>query len=303
MRPLLPMCRLVTPLAVALALAGAAQAQAPRVGKPLAAFAAQDALTGQALKLEDLRGSIVLVDFWATWCGPCVAELPNVKKAYQKYHDQGFEIVSISLDNDVAKCKAFVKTQQMAWRHVIEGGGWNSRLAKQYGIQAIPAAFVLDANGVIVAEEARGERLAVAIETAMKKTPPKPGGAHAAADADNKLAQAKALLAKKDYVAAATALEALRKDYPGTEAAKQAAQQLEEMKQDPAAKNALEQAAAEKKGAEASKQAENLLGMARGLAKAGNFEAARKKYERVSAEFPDSPQAKIAQAEIEKLPK
>ena len=169
------------------------------VGKPLPNFKATDAITGEPLSLKDFRGKIVLVDFWAVWCPPCIVELPNVKKTYEKYHDKGFEIISISLDKDngIQKCKQFIDRENMTWHHVVEGGFWDTRLAKKYNIQAIPAMFILDANGVVVTDQARGPALAKAIEEAMEKTPPTPS-------TETALRNAQDLLAAKDYVAACT---------------------------------------------------------------------------------------------------
>lgn len=138
------------------------------VGKAFPNFTATDAVTGEKFTLKDLRGKVVLVDFWATWCRPCIGELPNVKRAYKKYKDQGFEIVSISLDTNRRKFKSFVSRQKMDWYHVMDGGGWSTRLAKKYNIRSIPAMVLLDANGVCVSDSARGRRLATAIEKALK---------------------------------------------------------------------------------------------------------------------------------------
>ena len=138
------------------------------VGKAFPNFTATDPVTGEKFALKDLRGKVVLIDFWATWCRPCIGELPNVKRTYKKYKDQGFEIVSISLDTDRRKFKSFVSRQRMDWYHVMDGGGWSTRLAKKYNIRSIPAMFLLDANGVCVSDSARGSRLAPAIEKAMK---------------------------------------------------------------------------------------------------------------------------------------
>ena len=138
------------------------------VGKAFPNFTATDPVTGEKFALKDLRGKAVLIDFWATWCGPCLRELPNVKRTYKKYKDQGFEIVSISLDSDRRKFKSFVSRQKMDWYHVMDGGGWSTRLAKKYNIRSIPAMFLLDAKGVCVSDSARGSRLAPAIEKALK---------------------------------------------------------------------------------------------------------------------------------------
>ena len=129
------------------------------VGQTLAPFSEKD-LDGQPLELASYRGKVVLVDFWATWCGPCVEELPNVIAAYQKFHDQGFDIVGISLDKDRNALTSFLKEHQMPWRQYFDGQGWQNKLADAYGIQAIPATFLLDRDGKIVAKNLRGEALA-----------------------------------------------------------------------------------------------------------------------------------------------
>jgi peroxiredoxin len=134
------------------------QEKVTAIGQPLAPFSEKD-LDGQPLELASYRGKIVLVDFWATWCGPCVGELPNVLAAYQKYHDQGFEIVGISLDKDRAALTSFIKDRGMTWRQYFDGQGWQNKLAEAYGIQSIPATFLLDRDGKIVAKNLRGEAL------------------------------------------------------------------------------------------------------------------------------------------------
>ena len=124
------------------------------VGNKFPDFAEKD-LTGNSLTLSAFKGKLVLVDFWATWCPPCVGELPNVIAAYEKYHRQGFEIVGISLDQDQAKLTAFLKEKGMTWAQYFDGKGWQNKLAAQYGIQSIPATFLLDGEGNIVAKNLR----------------------------------------------------------------------------------------------------------------------------------------------------
>jgi len=147
-------------------------------GKAFPDFTATDAITGDKFSLSDLRGKVVLVDFWATWCGPCVKELPNVTRAYSQYHKQGFEIVSISLDSDRRRFKTFVRSKRMNWYHVMEGGGGRTRLAGKYGVNSIPRMFVLDPAGVCIAENVRGRQLDSVIKRGLEmvdnaKAPPK----------------------------------------------------------------------------------------------------------------------------------
>jgi thiol-disulfide isomerase/thioredoxin len=137
------------------------------LGEEFPNFTARDAVTGEPISLRDLRGSVVLVDFWASWCGPCRRELPHVKRVYEKYRDQGLEIVGISLDSSEDRFRSFVRSNEMDWHHVMEGDGWRTRLALQYGVNSIPRMYLLDANGVCVAERVRGRSLEAAVQRAL----------------------------------------------------------------------------------------------------------------------------------------
>jgi peroxiredoxin len=123
--------------------------------------------SGKPLSIAGYKDKVVLIDFWATWCGPCVAELPNVLKAYAKHHPQGFEIIGISLDSDLKKLQTFVKQKNMTWPQYFDGQGWQNKLAQQYGVNSIPATYLLDRQGKIIAKGLRGEALETAIAAAL----------------------------------------------------------------------------------------------------------------------------------------
>ena len=115
------------------------------VGKPVEMkFTAVD---GRNVDLAAMKGKVVLLDFWATWCGPCVAEIPNVVSTYNKLHDKGFEIVGISLDEDKAALEKFVKEKNMAWAQHFDGNGWKNAIAQKYGINSIPEMWLVDKKG------------------------------------------------------------------------------------------------------------------------------------------------------------
>ena len=117
------------------------------------------ALGGAEIDLAKMKGKVVLVDFWATWCGPCVGEMPTVIAAYDKFKDKGFEVVGISLDQDKAALEGFIKEQGMTWPQYFDGKGWQNDIAGKYGIQSIPATFLVGKDGKIVATDLRGPAL------------------------------------------------------------------------------------------------------------------------------------------------
>ena len=126
-------------------------------------------VAGNPLSIANDKGKVILVDFWATWCPPCRAELPNVLATYQKYHDQGFDIIGISLDDERTNLLAFIKENKMTWPQYFDGQRWDNKLAVKYGIESIPATYLLDGSGKIIGEDLRGDALAEAVAGALKK--------------------------------------------------------------------------------------------------------------------------------------
>lgn len=115
---------------------------------------------GKERKLSDLRGQVVLIDFWASWCGPCRRENPNVVRLYEKYHDQGFEIFSVSLDKDREAWLKAIRDDRLSWpNHVSDLNGWTSSGGKSYGIRSVPSTVLVDREGKVVARNLRGSDL------------------------------------------------------------------------------------------------------------------------------------------------
>ena len=115
--------------------------------------------TNGAVKLSAYRGKLVYLDFWASWCGPCRAENPNVLKAYNKYKDKNFTVLGVSLDAKKEPWLAAIKTDGLTWTEISDLKGWNNMVAKQYTIRSIPQNFLIDPTGKIVGKNLRGDDL------------------------------------------------------------------------------------------------------------------------------------------------
>jgi len=125
------------------------------------------AVDGTDIDLAKLRGKVVLVDFWATWCGPCRMEMPNVVAAYNQFHKDGFEIVGISLDQSKEKLLAYTKQAGMTWPQYFDGKTWANDIGTRYGINSIPTAWLVDKKGFVRSTETRGAALTRQVKTLL----------------------------------------------------------------------------------------------------------------------------------------
>ncbi len=116
-------------------------------------------LEGNPISLADYRGKVVLLDFWAVWCGPCLGEIPRIKTLYEKYHAKGFDVIGVSLDEDEAALRAYINENEMPWRQIFDAQKWSGHLVQQYGVRSIPAPFLIDREGKVISVKARGRLL------------------------------------------------------------------------------------------------------------------------------------------------
>ena len=143
------------------------------VGKPFD-LTFNDAISGTEISMQKLRGKIVVVDFWATWCGPCVAEMPRMKELYAKYHGKGVEFIGVSLDYSAAeggldRLKAFVAKNEIPWPQYYQGHGWESDFSRGLGIDSIPTMFLVDQQGKLFSLDARARLETLIIELMNRK--------------------------------------------------------------------------------------------------------------------------------------
>jgi peroxiredoxin len=137
------------------------------VGRPAPGFTQAD-IKGKPVNLSSYRGQYVLVDFWASWCGPCREENPNVLKAYRKFHSKGFTVLGVSLDNKKENWLEAVRKDGLPWTQVSDLQGWKNAAAVLYGVEGIPMNYLVDKDGKIIAKELRGEDLDKTLATSLQ---------------------------------------------------------------------------------------------------------------------------------------
>jgi thiol-disulfide isomerase/thioredoxin len=154
--------------------------QRESVGKPFE-LEFTDAVKGSTVSINGLKGKVVVVDFWATWCGPCVAEMPKMKEIYDKYHEKGVEFIGVSLDQPKEQggldaLKKYVDENKIPWPQYYQGNGWASDFSKKWGINNIPSMFIVDKEGKLSSVEARGKLETLIPELLAKKSAATPAG-------------------------------------------------------------------------------------------------------------------------------
>ena len=137
-------------------------------GKPVTDFSATD-LDGSPISLQDYRGKVVLLDFWGVWCGFCIDEMPNLKKIYDTYKDQGFDIIGVSLDDEESDLRDYIKKNDIQWRQIYSDERWkDDPLAQRYEITGVPEQWLIDRDGKLISHKARGEKLEQLVVEALK---------------------------------------------------------------------------------------------------------------------------------------
>ena len=139
-----------------------------KIGAPAIEFQTTD-IAGKAVSISAYKGKVLLLDFWATWCAPCRAEMPHVKEVYAAYNAKGFDILGVSMDNNRQALDSYLEEQGMKWRQIYDGKGWQAEIGQVYAVGSIPATFLIDKQGKIRYKNLRGDDLKEAVEELLKE--------------------------------------------------------------------------------------------------------------------------------------
>ena len=159
--------KIIFTLSLNLFICAALNAQ-PKQGQ-VAADIALPSVRGDTIHLSSLKGKVVLLDFWASWCGPCRSSNKELTKLYSKYKSKGFEILGVSLDDDNSKWKMAIAKDKITWLQVNEPGGWEAKTAMMWNISAIPTSFLIDKEGKLLAMDLTGKELEKALKYLIDK--------------------------------------------------------------------------------------------------------------------------------------
>ncbi|MGG5503999.1 peroxiredoxin family protein, partial [Myroides odoratimimus] len=124
---------------------------------------------GKEISLKESLGKLTIIDFWASWCGPCRTENPNVVALYEEYHPKGLNIIGVSLDKDKAKWIEAIAKDKLTWNQISNLKFWEEPIAQNYEVRAIPATYLLDENGVVIAKNLRGKKLRAKVQEILDK--------------------------------------------------------------------------------------------------------------------------------------
>jgi thiol-disulfide isomerase/thioredoxin len=139
------------------------------IGKPLQKFSVKEHQTGENISPDTLKGKVVLIDFWATWCGPCIAKLPQVLKAHKELSSKGFVVLGVNLDDDQNRMERMIAAKKMNWLHHFDGKKWKNELAVTFDVHSIPASLLVDRKGIVRAVNLRGKEIMAVAQTLLEE--------------------------------------------------------------------------------------------------------------------------------------
>lgn len=285
------------------------------LNQPFPEFRGKDAFTGQPIQVgKTLPLRVLLVDFWESGSEAYAAALPHIKKAYQSYREKGFEIVGVSVDTDADKAKAFIKANKMSWLHIVEGAGLQSSPAARCQVRGVPAMYLIDSQGKVAWEGADASGLAAALERALKPEPsiyagasPQQAGEVAekpdTEKASKELVTAKRFEAQRKYFDARRMYQSIVRKFPGSEAARHAQERIGKFQTDRKIAAEIESEDQRRQKQQSANLGKNYLRMAKILIEQKKYDLTKTILKRVIADYPNTPEAKEAKAELEKIVK